>query len=106
MMKQRDRFKEQAKATASSEGREASPEQAELWSKYKTLRNNINNRTKQEEILYKKEKVKECQGCPSKTWGLAKKFMEWKSPGPPSQLEVEKRKLHYTKSKRLGKDHE
>ena len=92
LMKQRDKFKEEAKAMANCEGREASPEQAELWSQHKKLRNQINNRIKQEEIQYKKSKVNECQNCPSKTWGLAKKFMEWKCPGPPSQLEVEENK--------------
>ena len=104
-MKQRDKFKQEAKTMASSEGREASNAQAELWSKHKKLRNLINNRTKQEEIQYKKNKVNECQSCPSKTWGLAKKFMEWKSPGPPSQLEVEENKkiTMYRKAKDLAR---
>ena len=60
----------------------------ELWDRYKKLRNSVNNRVKQDEIRYKRSKVQECQDCPSKTWKLAKKFMEWNSPGPPSQLEV------------------
>ena len=34
-------------------------------------------------------KVYECQGDPSKVWCVAKKFMAWKSAGPPSQLEVQ-----------------
>ena len=50
LMKQRDKFKEEAKAMANCEGREASPEQAELWSQHKKLRNQIYNRIKQEEI--------------------------------------------------------
>ena len=29
------------------------------------------------------------KGDPSKVWGLSKKYMNWTSPGPPSQLEVE-----------------
>ena len=62
-----------------------SANQSELWDKYKKLRNKINNRVKQEEILYKREKVKQCQECPSKTWGLAKKYMNWESTGPPTQ---------------------
>jgi hypothetical protein len=56
------------------------------------LRNQISNRKKQEEIMYKKNKVNEGQNCPSKAWALAKKFMEWTSPGPPTQLEVEEDK--------------
>ena len=104
-MDQRDRFKEQAIALANSEGGSASQSQAELWGQYKKLRNQINNRTKQEEIKYKRSKVKECGGCPTKTWGLAKKFMEWTSPGPPTQLEVEEEKkiTLYTKAKDLAR---
>ena len=60
LMDERDRFKEQAIAMASSEVGQASQSQAELWEKYKKLRNRINNRTKQEEITYKKSKVKDC----------------------------------------------
>ena len=51
----------QATSLASSDGIEASSEQADVWGKYKKLRNQINNRIKQEEIMYKKEKVAECQ---------------------------------------------
>ena len=50
LMEERDRYKEQAIAMASSEGGPASQDQEELWGKYKKLRNKINNRTKQEEI--------------------------------------------------------
>ena len=45
-MEKRDRYKEQAKSLAISEGVEASPEQAALWEKYKRVRNSINNRMK------------------------------------------------------------
>ena len=92
LMKERDMLKEQAKAMASVEGRGSSLEQTEIWNKFKQIRNNINNRIRQEEVLYKKEKVNDCQGNPSRVWGLAKKFMEWRSPGPPTQLEVEEKK--------------
>ena len=59
----------------------------------------------QEEVRYKRGKVKECQDCPSKTWSLAKKYMDWSSPGPPTQLEVEENKkiTLYTKAKDLAK---
>ena len=89
MMKERDMCKEEAKVMASVEGRGTSAEQAELWNKFKTLRNSINNRIKQEEVRYKKAKVNDCQGNPSRVWGLAKKFMDWTTPGPPTQLEIE-----------------
>ena len=76
-----------------------------MWSRYKQLRNKINNRIKQEEIVFKKSKVLDCHGSPSKVWGLAKKFMEWASPGPPTQLEVEEqnRITLYTKAKDLAR---
>ena len=37
----------------------ADAEQTAAWTMYKKLRNKINNRKKQEEILYKSEKMKE-----------------------------------------------
>ena len=89
LMEERDNFKKEAKGLALLEGANVSADQLELWDKYKKLRNKINNRIKQEEVLYKRDKVKQCQECPSKTWGLAKKYMNWESTGPPTQLEVE-----------------
>ena len=105
LMKQRDRLKEEAKVMASNDGIQASAEQVELWDKYKKVRNKVNNRNKQEEINYKRSKVKECENNPSKTWGLAKKFMEWSSPGPPTQLEVEegKKVILYRKARDLAR---
>ena len=88
LMEERDRIKQEAKAMAISESDTASQEQAQLWARYKKLRNSINNKVKQEERIYKRKKVQECQNCPSKTWRLAKSYMEWNSPGPPGQLEV------------------
>ena len=105
LMKERDMFKEQAKAMACTEGRAASTEQAELWIKYKKLRNIINNKKSQEEVNCKKAKVNDCKSNPVQLWGLAKKFMSWTSPGPPTQLEVEENKkiTLYTKESILAK---
>ena len=104
MMNERDKVKEQAKVLASLEGRNASPEQAMMWDNYKQLRNMVNNRTGQEEVRYKKTKVDENKNNPGMLWGLAKKYMDWSSPGPPSQLEVEKDKkiILVTKAKELA----
>ena len=44
LMSERDQIKEEAKSMASREGRQASPEQAELWDQYKKLRNKVNNK--------------------------------------------------------------
>ena len=105
MMEERDKLKEEAKGMALSEGETTSNQQAELWSRYKKLRNNINNRVKQEEIRFKRNKVKDCQDCPGQTWRIAKKFMHWKSPGPPSQLEVKENNQikMYSKAKDLAR---
>ena len=105
MMVERDRCKEQAKDMATSDSDSTSVKQIELWKKYKRLRNTINNNIKKEEIAYKKGKVKDCNGCPSKVWGLAKKLMDWTSPGPPTQLEVEENKkiTLYTKARDLSR---
>ena len=85
MMKDRDKLKEEAKSKTGG-----GPElQSKKWKEFKALRNKVNNRMRQEEIRYKKSKVKECQGDPGKVWSLAKKNMDWASPGPPTQLEDE-----------------
>ena len=105
LMLERDKYKEQAKSLATVEGRRVSPEQEELWKKYKTLRNNISNRTSQEEIRYKRAKVDDSKDNPSQLWGLAKNFMKWTSSGPPTQLEVEdgKKITLYTKASLIAK---
>ena len=100
MMAKRDKLKEEAKAMDNSD-----PSQAELWGQFRRLRNQVNNRTKQEEMMYKKSKAQQCEGCPKKTWGLAKRLMNWDAPGPPCQLEVEEngRITLFTKAKDLAK---
>ena len=100
LMEERDQIKEKAKVMASMEGKEASLEQAELWKHYRQLRNKVNNRKSQEEIIYNRRKVTECKDSPAQVWSLAKKLMEWVSPGPPTQLEVEvnKKITLYTKA--------
>ena len=91
-MKKRDKFKEQAKELAKSEGQYASPEQIQLWRKYRKLRNSINNKVGQEEIKYKREKMNSCKEDPGLIWSISKSFMNWSSPGPPRQLEVKSEK--------------
>ena len=61
LMKERDQFKEQAKAMAIADGRVVSPEQEELWLNYKNLRNIINNKKSKEEVSFKKTKVNDCK---------------------------------------------
>ena len=88
-MKERDTIKAKVKEMAKVEGKQASLAQKKMWDNYKKLRNKISNRIKFEEIHYKKNKFKECEGDMDKFWGIAKKFMEWESAGPPTQLEEE-----------------
>ena len=89
LMKQRDKFKKEAKVMAMNEGSSVSSSQCKLWQDYKKTRNKINNILKTEEIRFKKEKFKECQHSSSQTWDLAKRYMDWASAGPPSMLEEE-----------------
>ena len=82
IMKERDKVKHELKnSTISADRQEA------LWLKYKKLRNKVTSRMRQEEVAYKRDMVTKCSDCPSKTWGIAKKLMNWSSQGSPSQLE-------------------
>ena len=74
MMKERDALKALAKSLVGID----SLQQAEVWAQYKVLRNKINNRVKKEELLFKREKMNECQRDPAKIWRIAKNNMEWK----------------------------
>ena len=89
LMQERDQYKREAKSLSLLETEAASPEQIDLWKKYKKLRNKINSKIKQEERVYKQAKASECQESITKTWNLAKNFMEWTTAGPPTQLEIE-----------------
>ena len=84
LMKSRDIAKSEASVLA-----KAGANSAEAWSKYKRLRNNVNNRLKFEESNFKLEKINASLDSPSKCWSTAKEFMDWKScAGPPNQLIV------------------
>ena len=89
LMVQRDLWKQRAKDLALiSSTEEASPGQVEAWTQYKIFRNRINNRKKNEEQVYKTEKITENLDSASKTWKTAKMFMDWKTTGTPHQIEV------------------
>ena len=88
LIKERDQVKTLAKELARVDGDSVSKEQKDLWNKFKKLRNRVNNKIKNEEVQYKRNKFSECQGSSSKVWGLAKNFMEWSAAGPPTQLEI------------------
>ena len=105
LMEERDRYKDKAMRLAALEGNSASEEQIRLWRKYKILRNSLTNKNGQEEIKYKRSKVNSCKDSPDMLWSLARKYMNWKSPGPPVQLEVEtgKKVTLVTKAKDLAK---
>ena len=56
------------------------------WVRFKSLRNQINNRLKYEERNWEKAKLEECDGNPSKTWKSVKNILNWKTSGSPNQL--------------------
>ena len=89
MMRLRDEWKDKAKLLSkSNKETEASLEEIEAWNTFKVYRNKINNRKKNEEKMFKSEKMKENINSAEQTWKTAKMFMNWKTPGSPSQLEI------------------
>ena len=74
-------------------GQDSSQDEKKAWEKFKSLRNKVNNKKKNEEHLYKKQKVNENITDSSKTWNTIKQFMDWKVKGSPSQILVGN-KLH------------
>ena len=63
-------------------------EQKAAWAEYKNYRNKINSKKKFEERNYKREKMLQNIDDPAKMWRTSKEFMNWKSTGIPTQLEV------------------
>ena len=90
MMKQRDTWKSKAEVLAAISPGSASEEQKEAWTQYIYYRNKINNRKKFEENHYKKESIYKDIDNPANMWRTSKKFMNWKSTGIPTQIEVGK----------------
>ena len=88
-MKLRDYWKAKAKSAAiANQSGEATDEEVFAWNEYKKLRNAINNRKHIEENEYKKKKITENIESPGKVWKVTKQFMNWKSVGSPTQLEL------------------
>ena len=86
LITQRDMWKQRAKDLAIASPDVVSEEQREAWSKFKNYRNKVNNKKKSDEQNYKREKIEENIEYPNKTWRTAKQFMNWKSPGSPTQI--------------------
>ena len=87
LMKQRDSWKKIAKDLALL-SQAACPAQIHAWQEYKKFRNQVNNRKKYEENVYKSDKISEVADSPNLVWKNAKLFMGWKSQGIPTQLQV------------------
>ena len=81
-------WKRKAKELAILNTGTACEEQKRAWEKFKQLRNCVNNKKRYEELNYKREKMSENIGDPAKMWKTSKLFMNWRSPGSPTQLEV------------------
>ena len=88
LMKQRDLWKGRARDLALINMGLVSEEQTLAWEEYKKFRNKVNNKKKHDERIYKKEKINETTGNPAGMWKTTKYFMNWTSPGTPSQIEV------------------
>ena len=100
LIKQRDIWKQRAKDLAKLSSI-ANPEQIQAWGEYKRYRNQVNNRKKNEEKMYKTEKMSENSDSPDILWKNAKLFMGWKSSGTPHQLLVDNQLV--TSAKKIAK---
>ena len=88
MMVQRDMWKKRAVDLAIISPGLVTDDQKAAWAEYRNYRNKINNKKKFEERNYKKEKMLQNIDDPAKMWRTSKEFMNWKSTGTPTQLEV------------------
>ena len=87
LIKQRDMWKKTAMELAKQSPSRHDDEQSNAWLQYKKYRNKINNKKRNEEILYKSKQVIDGLNSPENTWKIAKSYMGWKQHGAPSQLD-------------------
>ena len=87
LMKERDRWKQEAKSLAIISAA-VCPLQIYAWEQFKKYRNKVNNRKKVEEKEYKSNKIEEVADKPELVWKSAKLFMGWKSTGTPTSIKV------------------
>ena len=88
LMRQRDLWKQKAKELAMLSPSTVTEEQQLAWEEYRKFRNKVNNKKVYDEKNYKKAKIDANLNNPRGLWKSAKNFMNWKSPGTPSQIEV------------------
>ena len=88
LMNQRDLWKQRAKNLAILNPGQVSDEQKAAWKEFKKYRNKVNNVKKYDEKNYKREKINENIDDPASMWKTTKHFMNWKSAGTPTQIEV------------------
>ena len=88
LMKERDYWKKNAVNLSHRGGNSQFSQQAaqQAWSKFKCLRNRINNLKKNEEYRFKKKTIDDSIENSAQTWKTVKRFMEWKTSGTPNQL--------------------
>ena len=56
------------------------------WTRFKQMRNRINNRLKYEESYWQKLRLDECGSNSAKVWKNVKGILNWQSSGSPSKL--------------------
>ena len=59
---------------------------ADDWSKYKSLRNALNNLSKKEKELWHKRKLDGISSDPGAVWKSVKSWLGWSKGGPPTRL--------------------
>ena len=88
LMQQREMWYQRARDLALISDGIACIDEQTAWKNYKFYRNKVNNKKKYDETDFKRKKLEENIDSPEKTWKSAKSFMNWKSSGTPSQIEV------------------
>ena len=58
----------------------------EDWKKFKSLRNQVNNRLKNEKYCWKKNKLENCNNDSGKLWKNIMGWLKWSSSGSPTKL--------------------
>ena len=84
LMAERDRWKEVVKHHNTILQSDINIEEKENAIKnFKYYRHQVNNKKKNDEVNFKRQKIAENIQSSQKTWSLSKQFMNWKSTGSP-----------------------
>ena len=58
----------------------------EDWTSYRSLRNRVNRRVKEEKVEWQRKKLRQCDGDPSQIRGNILGWLNWKTTKSPTKL--------------------